>query len=147
MRANNLAIVIVFIALLVISGCEKAAENNANDLPQQAEQNPAYPITLNIKANQSIHSPFIVETKSNNQWMPLEGELGFVEALAEDGTELGQAFLITEDDWMSGEPVKFYANLEFTLEKTTKGLLVFTRNTVDDDEQSNSFSVPVVFTK
>lgn len=146
MMLKQCAGLFIFTLLVLLTSCDKSGEKTTEPSSDQSQIR-SYPLVLNLKADQNIRSGFVVQTYSNEKWSALEGELGFVEAQDDQGNELGRAFLITEEDWMSGNPVKFTAKLIFHVSQKTKGKLVFTQNTAKENKEPSQFSVPVVFEK
>jgi len=104
--------------------------------------------TVNIKQNQKISSPLLIEFKSNSAWIAHEGELGSVTLIDAHNNNLGVAILsVTDGNWMSKDPLTSKVTLTFNIKSTTSAKLVFRNNNPSlTDGINKSFELDVLLT-
>ena len=132
-------IIIVVVAAVILAGNYVC---NKNDV-----------VLFNIKSNQTITSPLIIEGKARGTWF---FEASFpVELVDEFGTHLAVGVAQAQEDpatgevnWMTENFVKFKVQLEFVAKENLKGFLVFRKDNPSGlSENDKEFSVLVNIAK
>ena len=83
-------------------------------------------------------------------WAPFEGQVGYYEILADDGTSLAQGPMSTVGNWMelglAGEPIQYTSTLEFDAAGYSEGTLVLhNENAAGLPEMDQTVEIDVVF--
>jgi len=128
-------IAILLITSLLFLGC------------QTATIKPSTP-SVNIKQNQKISSPLLIEFKSNSVWFAHEGKLGTATLIDSDNNKLGVAILsVTDGNWMSEDPLTSNVTLNFKTKNSTSAKLIFRNNNPSTTEGVNKmFEINVLLT-
>jgi len=156
----KLTIIIIF-GLSIMYGCgSKSKETKQEDdtvlvevektnTETNEEMISATQPTVNIQANNKITSPQVIEVNSEGVWHAYEGELGTVQLIDNNGTELTLGILSAKGEWMKSGPVMFSTELTFDSKKAKKGKLIIHNNPGDGDGDEAgtpiSFEIPVIF--
>jgi len=102
--------------------------------------------TVNIKRQQKITSPLVIEINSKGLWHASEGEIGTVSLVDEHNKILATGILFTSDDnWMTSGDAMFKTTLKFEAKKAASGKLVFKNRLVRKKDVAKFFEVPVTF--
>ncbi len=102
--------------------------------------------TINIKNNQIISSPLIIKGSSDEVWFSIDGILGTVELIADNGRELAKSTLDVKGEWMTEKSVDFESKLEFKINSEKTGKLIFkSTNLSNNPKYDKTFIIPVKF--
>lgn len=100
---------------------------------------------FNVKENQAISSPFVIEGQVFGTWF-FEGDFPVV-LTNWDGLIIAETYATAQSDWMTEDIVKFKVDLEF--EKPTisnRGSLIFMRDNPSDlPENDEVYEIPIRF--
>ncbi len=138
--------------VLVVDENQLVLEKGKNKISYTKNEQARYP-TVNVEPYQKLVSPLLLKVNSKGVWSAIEGELGYVDLVNEEGVSLKKTtnlgILQTKEDWMTGGNVLFETVINFTAKEGTKGKLIFYNNTGEGegDEVGTpvSFEMPVIF--
>jgi len=125
--------------------CKSTAKENiehADATPDEhtPEKHPA----VDLMPNQILTAPATITIDSKGIWYAFEGELGTVDIYDRHNKKLETAIIRSKDgDWMKEGSSKFIATLNFHVDETQEGKLVFNNNVVSDRDKNRSFEIPV----
>lgn len=107
----------------------------------------AQAISFSLTEGEAIYSPLTVSgnTEATEGWYPFEGQVGTMALFGNTGAILGEAPMTVDGDWMTDEPLDFFATLEYETELTS-GFVRFTSEAVGDFEEALVVDIPIVFT-
>ncbi len=120
---------------------EKIDLKNSNKKPQ---------LYLNIKAGDTISSPFNIKINTNgvDGWFVSEGEGGYVSIYDEQNHILTSGILFTEGDWFGLDSVMLSTKLTFNT-SAKKGKLIISNNPGEGSEEEEGvkkeIEIPIYF--
>ena len=97
----------------------------------------------NVQLNQAISSPSLIIGEAKGTWY-FEADFP-VYLLDDEGNEIAVAIAIAQDDWMTEDFVPFKAKLDFEVEESGWGTLLFKKdNPSDISEYDDELRIPVL---
>lgn len=124
---------------------EVAPSKNADD--QVDPQDRALDDLIRVavpQAGATLSSPQEIRGSARGNWF-FEGDFA-VYLLDENGQEIAVAIAIAQGEWMTTEWVEFEATMEFEVQQTGSGTLVFEKsNPSDNRELDRELRLPVTF--
>ncbi len=97
----------------------------------------------NVQVNQAISSPSLIVGEAKGTWY-FEADFP-IYLLDDEGNEIATAIAIAQDNWMTEEFVPFKAKLDFIVDESGWGTLVFKKdNPSDITEHDDELRIPVL---
>ena len=111
------------------------------------EASPSAVTILEPKAGSLVRSPFTIKGQAPGSWL-FEGQTT-ASLQRQDGTEIAQAVLLAETEWMTVEQVTFSGSMKYTKPEgvTDVNLVIRKENPSGLPENDDSFVIPIKLTE